>query len=139
MSKHKNMQTWIETFLDGNHLYFESVNAYPNIRTMIPEYGEFNIRTDVTGNKKKGYTFAFVGYEQIDTGTSDINTDNMDKFELFSEWLETQQDNKNFPNLGTDTYKYEIIPLQNMANLSGIDENGLAKYMFGVRIEYWEK
>ena len=139
MSKHKNMQTWVQTFQDDSYLAFESVDAYPQVRTMIPEYGAFKITEDVLGNKKKGYTFAFVGYEQIDTGTSDVNSDNMDKFELFSEWLETQQDNKNFPDLGDDTYKYEIIPLQNMANLSGVDESGLAKYMFGVRIEYWEK
>ena len=139
MSKHTIMQAWIQTFLTDNYLSFESVNAYPNVRTMIPQYGDYEFPPDILGNKHKSYTFAFVGYEQTDTGTSDVNSDNMEKFDLFSEWLDTQQTNKNFPNLGADTYKYEIVQLQNMANLALIDETGLAKYMFGVRIEYWEK
>ena len=79
VSKHAAMQTWVSSFLDDNYLYFESASAYPNVRALVPNYGEFLRKTDVCGFKYKSYTFAVVGYEQLDIGgTSDVNVHNMD-------------------------------------------------------------
>ena len=139
VNKHKSIQSWIQTFLTDNYAYFESADAYPNVRTIVPNYGDYIRSTDICGFKYKSYTFMFIGYEQIDTGTSDINVDNMDKMDLFNDWLESQQESKTFPDFGTNCSEYEIIPLQNMANLAMITEDGLAKYMLGARIDYKEE
>lgn len=139
VNKHKSIQSWIQTFLTDNYLYFESADAYPNVRTIVPNYGDYIRSTDICGFKYKSYTFMFIGYEQIDTGTSDINVDNMEKMDLFNDWLESQQESKTFPDFGTNCSEYEIIPLQNMANLAMITEDGLAKYMLGARIDYKEE
>lgn len=138
-SKHKELQNWVQRFLDDNYLYFESADAYPNVRTIVPNYGDYVNKTDILGNKYKSYSFVFIGYERIDTGTSDLNVVNMEVMDSFNEWLEIQKDELNFPDFGEKCSEYEIVPLQNMANLAYISDDGLAKYMLGVRIDYKEE
>ena len=140
INKHKIMQDWVSDFLEGQYLYFEAADAYPNVRTLVPNYGDYVNRTDIFGSKYKSYSFVFVGYERVDTGASqsDINTDNMQVFDNFTEWLEEQKEKKNFPDFGTNCSEYDIIILQNMANLATITDDNLAKYMLGVRIDYKE-
>ena len=138
-SKHKALQNWVQRFLDDNYLYFESADAYPNVRTIVPKYGDYLNKTDILGAKYKSYSFVFIGYEMIDTGTSDLNTTNMEVMDEFTKWLEIQKEELNFPDFGDNCSEYEIIPLQNMANLAFISDDGLAKYMLGVRIDYKEE
>lgn len=138
-SKHKALQNWVQRFLDDNYLYFESADAYPNVRTIVPKYGDYLNKTDILGAKYKSYSFVFIGYEMIDTGTSDLNITNMEVMDEFTKWLEIQKEELNFPDFGDNCSEYEIIPLQNMANLAFISDDGLAKYMLGVRIDYKEE
>jgi len=134
MSKHTNIVEWVQDFVTTTDLTFETIEANPGFRALVPVYGDYKVTEDILGTQTRNYDFAFVGYEQLDFGTSTQNTANMDYFDSFIEWLELQDKNKNFPDLGgTD---YEIIPLQNMANLALVDENGLAKYIFQARIQY---
>lgn len=138
-SKHVIMQQWVQQFLTDNYLYFESADAYPNVRMIVPNYGEFTRTTDICGFKYKSYSFVFIGYEQMDTGTSDVNTHNLELMDSFNDWLVAQQEALNFPDFGEKCSEYEIVPLQNMANLAMVSEDGLAKYMLGVRIDYKEE
>lgn len=139
MSKHAALKEWVSGFLTDNYLYFESADAYPNVRVLVPNYGDYLRKTDICGFKYKSYSFVFIGYEHIDTGTSDINISNMELMDSFYEWIEEQKENKNFPDFGENCSEYDIIPLQNMANLATVSEDGLAKYMLGVRIDYKEE
>lgn len=138
-NKHDALQKWVTTFLEDNYLYFQNAEAYPNVRAIVPNYGDFVIRTDICGFKYKSYTFAFIGYEKLDTGSSSVNVENMFIFDRFVEWLMTQQEERNFPDFGENCDEYEIEPVQNMANLATVDESGLAKYMLAVRINYKEE
>lgn len=139
VNKHIAMQNWVQEFLTSNYLYFESADAYPDVRAIVPQYGEYTNNTDICGFKYKSYTFAFIGYETLDTGTSDINTTNMYIFDSFNEWLEEQEELENYPDFGDGCSEYHIIPLQNMANLAMIQDDGLAKYMLVARIDYKEE
>lgn len=139
LSKHQALKEWVEPFLHDNYLYFESTEAYPNVRVLVPNYGDYVNRTDICGFKYKSYSFVFIGYEQLDEGTSDVNINNMNLMDTFTTWLEEQKENNNFPNFGPNCSDYDIIPLQNMANLASVQENNLAKYMLGVRIDYKEE
>lgn len=138
-SKHKALQEWVSEFLENNYLYYQSANAEPGIRMIVPEFGDYVNRTDILGYKYKSYVFIFIAYEQIDTGTSDVNITNMEIMDSFNEWLEEQIEDKNYPDFGDNCDEYEIQPLQNMANLATVTEDGLAKYMLGCRINYREE
>lgn len=139
INKHKVMQDWVQEFLTNNYLYFESADAYPGVRTIIPNYGDYINKTDICGFKYKSYSFAFIAYETIDPGTSDVNTTNIYLVDQFNDWLAEQKELKNFPNFGDKCSEYDIIILQNMANLAYISDDGLAKYMLGARIDYKEE
>lgn len=140
-SKHEVMHRWVEQFLTDNYLYFESADAYAGVREMVPNYGDYLDHTDVVGFKYKSYTFVFIGYEQLDSGASDgyNNITKRQLFEEFLDWIEQQKELRNYPDFGEKCSDYEIVPLQNMANLAEVDERGLAKYMFAVRIDYKEE
>ena len=139
INKHLVLQEWVQNFTQSNYLYFEYSDAYPGIRTIVPNYGEYLNKTDICGFKYKSYTFVFIGYETIDTGTSDVNTNNMALMDEFLDWIEEQQKNRNFPDFGENCSEYELEPLQNMANLAMVTDDNVAKYMFGVRINYREE
>jgi hypothetical protein len=133
------MQEWVQSFLDDNYLYFESADAYPGIRTLVPNYGDYVVKTDILGRKYKSYSFVFIGYERLDTTTSDVNVENMEMFDKFNEWLELQKQQENYPNFGAKCSDYDIIILQNMANTVTVTDDNLAKYMLGARIDYLEE
>lgn len=139
VNKHEVMKEWVQSFLDDNFLYFEASEAYPGVRTLVPNYGDYERKRDILGNHYKSYSFVFIGYESIDVGTSDVNITNMAVFDAFNEWLEEQKKAENFPNFGDKCHDYDIIILQNMANLATIQDNNLAKYMLGARIDYIEE
>ena len=139
VNKHKVMQEWVKPFLDRNYLYFESADAYPGVRTLVPNVGDYQRYKDITGARYRSYAFVFVGYEQIDNGTSDINIQNMVLFDDFMDWLEEQKSLENYPDFGDKCSEYDIIILQNMANIGAIFTDNLAKYMFSVRIDYKEE
>jgi hypothetical protein len=138
VNKHEKLKEWVESFLEDNYLYYESTMPYPNVRLIVPNYGDYLVKTDILGFKYKSYSFVFIGYEQLDVGTSDVNLTNMQLMDSFTEWLEEQRRNENFPDFGENCSDYDIVPLQNMANLASIDSDYLAKYMLGVRIDYKE-
>ena len=74
----------------------------------------------------------------MDTGTSDVNVENMELMDEFLAWVEEQKEAGNFPNFGEKCDEYELVPLQNMANLATVSDDGLAKYMLGIKIKYRE-
>lgn len=139
VNKHEALQNWVEPFLENNYLYFETADAYPGIREVVPDFGDYTDKVDILGFKYKTYTFMFVAFEKIDTGTSDVNVSNMYLMDSFNEWLETQIENKNYPNFGEGCSEYEIEILQNMADVAYITDDGLAKYMLGAAIHYKEE
>ena len=139
VNKHKIMREWVQEFLDDNYLYFESAEPYPGVRELVPNYGDYVNKVDILGNRYMSYSFVFIGYETLDVGTSDVNETNMFIFDAFNEWLEEQKKAKNFPDFGDKCHDYDIIILQNMANLAMISDDNTAKYMLGARIDYIEE
>ena len=53
INKHKVLQDWVQSFLNDNYLYFESTEAYPNVRMLVPNYGDYMNKTDICGFKYK--------------------------------------------------------------------------------------
>ena len=48
-SKHKILQDWVSEFLENNYLYFESAEAYPGLRMVVPKYGDYTDKVDILG------------------------------------------------------------------------------------------
>jgi hypothetical protein len=140
VNKHLVMKTWVEQFL-GDKMHFEDIQANQGARSFVPQYGDYVQKTDICGNKYKFYTFGFIAIEPLDMNDQDSNNaTTMNTMDLFNDWLELQQKNKNFPDFGTNVTNYRIVPLQNMANVAQYFEDiGMVKYILVARIEYVEK
>lgn len=139
VNKHKALQDFVQQFLDNNYLYFERADVFPGARMIVPTQGDNTLREDICGFKYKRYTFVFIGYDMSDSGTSDTNVDNRKIYDDFNEWIETQEESKNYPDFGEKCDHYKLSPVNNMANLAGIDEQGIAKYMLAVNLDYRER
>lgn len=141
VNKHQAMKTWVEQFLNGEKMFFENIEAEIGARTLIPDYGDFVVKTDILGNSTKYYTFGFIAIEPLDP--HDIETNNVNTRQLvdsFNDWLILQKKNGNYPDFGENASRYKIVPLQNTANMaSTFPELQLAKYILMARIEYVEK
>lgn len=140
INKHEIMKTWVEQFLDGKKMSFDDIEAYQGARSIVPDYGDFVVKTDICDNKTKWYSFGFVAIEPLDRNDTDINNlTTRQAIDDFNDWLVLQEKNKNYPNFGTKVSKYKIVPLQNTANMAQVfEDNGMAKYILMARIEYVE-
>ena len=70
----------------------------------------------------------------------DLNLETMNFAQAFMDWLDEQNDKREYPDLGENCTVEKIENLQNMPNLSGVNyEEGLARYMIQARIIYTER
>lgn len=142
MSKHEAIMAWLADYMNTDEfesggLRFENVTMTQGFRSVVPNAGDNFIKEDVTGNKLKEYVFAFIICESFDSEGYDYNLAAMDIGDNFNLWIEEQKEAKTYPDFGDNTYKYKLDALSNMADLAAV-ENEVAKYMLGVRIQYWE-
>ena len=143
MSKHTAVMNWLQPYIETDEfqdggLRFENVTITPGYRSVVPNAGDNLLFEDITGKKKKQYVFSFIICEDFDSDGYDTNIAAMDIGDNFNEWVDEQEEQKNYPDFGTNVYKYMVESLSNMATLALV-ENGVAKYMITVRIEYWEQ
>ena len=119
-------------------LYFNSMVDQIGNTAVQTVYGETWEKKFVRGHGIKQWDFAVVKIAQADTGTSDINADETQAVQDFMDWIDAQNNAKNFPAFdGCEILSIEN--LQNMPNFAGIDNNeGTAKYMFQCRVRYYQ-
>lgn len=135
-NKHKVVLDYLSNYPDiKSFLYFntslEELN-HTSVNTITSDYFEQKyLRGGI-----KNYDFAITFIGQYDTGTSDVNINQIFDLEKFMLWIDEQNKNKNFPEF-EDGEVISIENLQNEPSFSGINETGnLAKYMFQIRIKY---
>lgn len=143
MSKHRIIKEYFEPKVEelvGERLGFNfSPESIDNI-AMVTNYADRVLREFVTGAKQKEYGVTFLVTKQYSTDSDDLNLEAMEFADSFMEWVEEQNNNRNYPNLGDDTEVEEIEVLQNMPSLSGINaEEGYAVYQIQLRVVYREE
>ena len=127
-NKHKVVLDYLSNYPDiKSFLYFN---------TSLEELNHTSVNTITSDYFEQNYDFAVTFIGQYDTGTSDININQIFDLEKFMLWIDEQNKNKNFPEF-EDGEVISIENLQNQPSFSGINETGnLAKYMFQIRIKY---
>ncbi len=140
-NKHKAVLNWLANYPELNSselnsfLYFNTVKEELEFTSVNPISSE-SWDTQYLRGGVKNYDFALVMMKSYDTGTSDINVEEIFNVQKFMDWIDEQNRNKNFPNFEKEEV-FLIENLQNDPTFSGINENGdLAKYMFQIRIKY---
>lgn len=123
------LQSFLHTNMSSNQEGTASINTI---------YGENWERKYLGGHGIKIFDFALSFILPQDTGTSDNNAKQFQIVQNFMDWIDEQEQNKNYPIFDGCTV-LSIENLQNMPNFAGVDESGgTAKYMFQCRVRYYE-
>lgn len=87
----------------------------------------------------EGYGFTVEVVKEYSTSSDDLNLECMNFVQGFMDWLEEQNNRKNYPDFGAGCEIETIELLQNMPNFAGINaQAGLARYMVQGRILYFD-
>lgn len=100
----------------------------------------------IDGSVRKRYTFTIIDYKSVAyravstrTGASDENLDNALEAQQLIDWIEAQEDARNYPNFGNDCTIESMVAVTDQPNLNSVDRSvtpALAKYSISIRIDY---
>ena len=137
-NKHAAVWNWLYQNEDIKRLYFNFSDAQTGNTTIATSTGNAVLKRYTNGDMMKAYDFALIQYKTLNTVdvNSDENAETMFDAEKLMEWVEEQEEKKNYPYFpGCVVTKVEL--LQNMPSIAGMDDS-VAKYLFSCRIEYLE-
>ena len=142
MSKHDAVKAYFVSKvkeLAGSMLNFNFSPESPNSISLLTNYSDKVRKKYITGDALKEYGFSIIIVKEYSSESDDLNLEAMNFAQTFMEWLEDQNEKKEYPDFGENCTIEKMENLQNMPNLSGVNyEAGLARYMIQVRIIYTE-
>ena len=142
MSKHDAVKAYFVSKvkeLAGSMLNFNFSPESPNSISLLTNYSDKGRKKYITGDALKEYGFSIIIVKEYSSESDDLNLEAMNFAQTFMEWLEEQNEKKEYPDFGENCTIEKMENLQNMPNLSGVNyEAGLARYMIQVRIIYTE-
>jgi len=129
-----------------DRIYATFSQAEDETRSFVPLTTARFVKQFIDGSMLKHYDFAIIAYNlanfnpvAIDTSLISKNIVDLADLQLIINWIETQNENRNYPNFGDNCEIEAIYPMSSVPIIAGIDGSGLAKYMIQIRCEYIEK
>ena len=142
MTKHEAMKLYVEPKVEelvGKMMAFNYSEDAPRTISFLTNYSGKVVKKYVRSADKE-YGFTIILTWQFSEETDDLNLDAMNFAQAFMEWIEKQNQERNFPDFGPDCEVKKIENLQNMPNLASVNwKNMTAKYMIQCRVLYFEK
>ena len=145
--------------ISSNPLFFNFLNAKDNNKQIITQANDRILdRKFVDGSVLRRYTFTIIDFRSVTFEAIPINTiipetttytdytsENVD--EMFDvqgllDWIEEQNDARNYPDFGTDCDIDDMKTTSTNPNLNGVDTSvtpALAKYSISIQIDYLDK
>ena len=133
--------------INGSPLYFNLINAKNNTIQIITQAEDTSYNKPyIDGAIPKRYTCNLIVFKSISnaelvtsTDVSNENIDELNDVQKLVDWIQTQNDLKNFPNFGEDNIIDSIETTTDVPRFDGIDSSinpPLAMYSIGLRITY---
>lgn len=128
-------------------LYFNFVNATDEDKQFVTDSNEKNIHEPfIDGSVLKRFTFTIIDYRSIAFQelpklviSGNENVEEYLDVQAIIDWIEEQNQLKNFPDFGEFCVIDEIRTTSDNPNLNGVDNNvkpALAKYSISIQIDY---
>ena len=136
--------------VQSNLLFFNFAEESDNSNQIVIHSDEVGSdRVYVDGSADKHYTFTLYIYKSVTfnpvvklAGYTDENVADLGDVQALIDWINTQNDNKVFPNFGNSCIIESVETLSNKPKLNGVDKNTqppLAQYSITVKITYLDK
>lgn len=131
MSILKSLQEYLQTFegMEMQPILPDMPDKKASSYALAPS-GDGETITDIIGNKT--YIKNYVFYAKENARNTVDKWDTYDFLEAFTEWLEEQDDEGNYPDLGK-MYEVEELKVSN-AMLFDIEENGTGVYQVQIQL-----
>lgn len=143
MTKHDAMKEYLEPKvqeLAGSCLGFNFSSDSADSISFITSYADKVRKSYIRVGAEKEYGFTVLITKPYSMDADDLNLISMNFAQSFSDWVESQDKAKDYPDFGNRCQIKKIEALQNMPNLADVDmENGTARYMIQCRVIYFEK
>lgn len=141
MTKHDAMKAYFEpkvTELVGKMVRFNFSTESPDTISFVTSYSD-KIRKKYVRAAEKEYGFSIIITKSYSTHEDDLNLEAMNFAQAFMDWLDQQNRKRIYPEFPGNCQIKKMENLQNMPNLAGITQAGLARYMIQCRLIYFEK
>ena len=141
MTKYEGLVTFLKQYPPLNEiLYFNKTQEIADTSSVNTVYSDYAVQEYTCGNSDREFVFAIKQMKQYDSaGTSGINRQTMEEVQAFMDWIDEQNKKRNFPEFPENCFVYKIENLQNMPEIAGTNDQGLAEYMFQCRVCYTEE
>ena len=149
MDKNKAVVDYLLTcpYIKDNPLFYNFGKEESDNAQMITLANDAKLNTTyIDGSVQRRYTFTVIVYKPIAyrailnrEGVTDENIDNAFEAQQVIDWVDTQNESRNFPNFGSDCKIDKIMAVTDQPNLNGVDRAttpALAKYSISIKIEY---
>ena len=129
---------------------FQAADAHGNTIQVLTEAADIqNERRFIDGSVEKRFDFTVAFYKPVthsgyvlDRGSANLNLEGLLDIQALIDWLEEQNDKRNFPNFGEKKRVESVRSLNTEPALAWIDGEHysppLAKYTVTVRVEYMD-
>lgn len=134
----------------NSRVFFNYINGKDNDKQIVTGSNDRSLnRTFVDGSVLKRYTFTLIDFRSVTdqalvkgSGYPNENVEEMFDVQSILDWVETQAEERNFPDFGEDCEIDDMRTTSNTPNLNGIDSTirpALAKYSMSIVIDYIDK
>ena len=128
-------------------LYFNFTNAKPDNKQIVTLTTDRSIHREyVDGTVLKRFSFSIIDFRSMtphpivkESGYPNENVEEMLDVQSIIDWVDTQNDLRNFPNFGEDCVIDSIHAVTDVPALNGVDNNispPLAKYSITIQVIY---
>lgn len=133
--------------VNSSKLFFNYINAKDDSVQMITSANDRIIHAQyIDGSVLKRYTFNLVVFKSISynpivksVGYPDENIDDMLDVQGIIDWVDEQNDARNFPDFGPDCIVESVETLTDNPEIDGVNDDispGLVQYSISIRVEY---
>ena len=138
-------------YLQNIKVYFNFAQATDNIKQLVTVATSTNtVKSYIDGSRDKTYSITIidyrsVAYQPLVNAQGDYPNENVEEFldvQGIIEWVDEQNDLRNFPNFGNDYVVEEVSTTTDIPNLNGVDTSiqpTLAKYSVTIQVKYLDK
>ena len=139
MNKYKKIADWLDGYVPAySWIFFNVSPSEPDELTLNSVQNERELQTFIDGAREVEFLFALDLAKEFDIGTSEINLNAIEEFNKISDWVETQNIAKNFPDFGDNIIVESVEVLETVPSVSVDNQNQVAKYQGQFRITYIE-
>lgn len=110
----------------------------PDSIGIMPSYGETVVKRFINGDCLKEYPFSIVITRDYSTGQDEVNLEAMNMCQSIMQWIDKQNEQKNFPVFPDNCIVESIENMQNLPNISNVSEGKSARYVIQIKITYKE-